>query len=74
MRFYFPLLLILIIACGPKNSEQTAESNPTHTALDSALLSENEMKYLRNIKQLTFGGNNAEAYWSFDDEMLVFQS
>lgn len=74
MRFYFPLLLILIIACAPKNSEQTAESIPTHTALDSALLSENEMKYLRNIKQLTFGGNNAEAYWSFDDEMLVFQS
>lgn len=74
MRFYFPLLLILIIACVPKNSEQTAESTPTHTALDSALLSENEMKYLRNIKQLTFGGNNAEAYWSFDDEMLVFQS
>jgi len=74
MRFYFPLLLILSIACRPKNSEQTAESTLTHTALDSALLSENEMKYLRNIKQLTFGGNNAEAYWSFDDEMLVFQS
>lgn len=29
---------------------------------------------LRNIRQLTFGGNNAEAYWSFDDESLVFQS
>ncbi len=31
-------------------------------------------KYLRNIKQLTFGGNNAEAYWSFDNKQLVFQS
>jgi len=30
--------------------------------------------HLRNIKQLTFGGNNAEAYWSFDDSKLVFQS
>ncbi|MBU1099045.1 MAG: hypothetical protein KKA84_01480 [Bacteroidetes bacterium] len=30
--------------------------------------------HLRNIKQLTFGGNNAEAYWSFDDKQLVFQS
>jgi TolB protein len=30
--------------------------------------------HLRNIKQLTFGGNNAEAYWSFDNEKLVFQS
>ncbi len=30
--------------------------------------------HLRNIKQLTFGGNNAEAYFSFDDKQLVFQS
>lgn len=31
-------------------------------------------KHIRNIRQLTFGGNNAEAYWSFDDTKLVFQS
>ncbi len=31
-------------------------------------------KHLKNIKQLTFGGNNAEAYFSFDDRQLVFQS
>jgi Tol biopolymer transport system component len=31
-------------------------------------------KHLRNIRQLTFGGNNAEAYWSFDDKQLIFQS
>ena len=30
--------------------------------------------HLRNIRQLTFGGNNAEAYWSFDDRHLSFQS
>jgi Tol biopolymer transport system component len=30
--------------------------------------------HLRNIKQLTFGNNNAEAYWSFDDKQLIFQS
>ena len=30
--------------------------------------------HLANIKQLTFGGNNAEAYWSFDNTKLVFQS
>ncbi len=33
-----------------------------------------EEKHLRNIKQLTFGGNNAEAYFSFDNKSLVFQS
>lgn len=31
-------------------------------------------KHLRNVKQLTFGGDNAEAYWSFDNTKLVFQS
>lgn len=30
--------------------------------------------HLRNIRQLTFGGNNAEAYWSFDDQQVIFQS
>lgn len=33
-----------------------------------------EEKHLKNVKQLTFGGDNAEAYWSFDNTKLVFQS
>jgi len=31
-------------------------------------------KHLTNIKQLTFGGENAEAYFSFDGKQLIFQS
>ena len=30
--------------------------------------------HLKNIKQLTFGGDNAEAYFSFDSKSLSFQS
>ena len=30
--------------------------------------------FLTNIRQLTFGGQNAEAYWSPDGRQLVFQS
>ncbi|MFN3597728.1 MAG: hypothetical protein ACK41D_10710 [Rubricoccaceae bacterium] len=30
--------------------------------------------HLRNVRQLTFGGNNAEAYWSPDGRQLIFQS
>jgi Tol biopolymer transport system component len=30
-------------------------------------------KHLRNIRQLTFGGQNAEAYFSADDKYLIFQ-
>ncbi len=31
-------------------------------------------KYLKNVKQLTFGGENAEAYFSADSKELIFQS
>ena len=37
------------------------------------LLLPNE-KHLRNIKQLTFGGENAEAYFSADGKQLILQS
>lgn len=30
-------------------------------------------KHLKNVRQLTFGGENAEAYWSFDGKRFVFQ-
>lgn len=30
-------------------------------------------KHIANVKQLTFGGDNAEAYFSYDDKNLVFQ-
>lgn len=33
-----------------------------------------EEKHLRNLRQLTFGGENAEAYFSADDRRLIFQS
>ena len=30
-------------------------------------------KHLKNVQQLTFGGDNAEAYWSFDSKWITFQ-
>jgi hypothetical protein len=32
-----------------------------------------EEKHLKNVQQLTYIGDNAEAYWSFDGSKLVFQ-
>ena len=37
-------------------------------------LSYPEEKHLTNVRQLTKNGDNAEAYWSFDDKSLVFQA
>jgi Tol biopolymer transport system component len=33
-----------------------------------------EEKHLADLKQLTFGGENAEAYWSFDGTRLSYQA
>lgn len=30
-------------------------------------------RHFKHIQQLTFGGDNAEAYWSFDSKYIIFQ-
>lgn len=45
----------------------------SQTQQDDSLLFPNENR-LKNIRQLTFGGTNAEAYFSFDEKKLIFQS
>jgi len=40
----------------------------------SSLVFAQREKHLANIKQLTFGGSNAEAYFSGDGKQLIFQS
>lgn len=37
-------------------------------------LAPGEERFLANLRQLTFGGQNAEAYWSADGSRLIFQS
>ncbi len=53
--------------------------NSANKALDSNAGRPDTLKYpqekhLKNLRQLTFGGNNAEAYFSFDNKKIVFQS
>lgn len=45
----------------------------TGSAAVDSLLDEREV-HLANLRQLTFGGQNAEAYFSPDDERLIFQA
>ncbi|MEP6514419.1 MAG: hypothetical protein ABJA79_11145, partial [Parafilimonas sp.] len=42
-----------------------------HVAADT--LHYPEEKHFKNIQQLTFGGDNAEAYWSYDSKRIIFQ-
>jgi Tol biopolymer transport system component len=44
------------------------------SAQGPAALARPEEKRLRNVRQLTFGGENAEAYFAADGKRLIFQS
>jgi len=65
--------LILILITLPLFSYLKTNSEGSYDPSKDLLRYTGET-HLRNIRQLTFGGNNAEAYWSFDDKQLIFQS
>jgi Tol biopolymer transport system component len=69
----FFLLIIILSACdqATKNSD-TGDQN-TELKPDTTIHYPQE-KHLANIRQLTKGGDNAEAYFSFNNEMIVFQA
>src|SRR5215470_6571348 len=62
-----PLRLALLLVAGIVCSISPATTQDNQLALPGE-------KHLRNIKQLTFGGENAEAYFSSDGKQLIFQS
>ena len=47
------------------NSKQVVEDSAVHYPQET---------HLMNVRQLTFGGDNAEAYFSFDNTRFVFQA
>jgi TolB protein len=69
-RFLFLCSFALLFAWQAGCAPQVAWIAPED---DSALRHPDE-KRLRNIRQLTFGGENAEAYFSADDQRIIFQS
>src|SRR5688500_20382814 len=61
----------LLSACGSGDSPDAAGTEAT-AAADSRLLPGEG--HLRNLRQLTFAGENAEAYFAFDGSKLIYQS
>jgi Tol biopolymer transport system component len=64
------LLAIATAATGIAMAQKPAEK-PAAASASLALPNE---RHLRNVRQLTFGGENAEAYFSFDGKWLSLQS
>ena len=69
-------LLLAIGSCCPPEPAKT--TTPTGTAkpepYTSKDLAQADETHLKNVRQLTFGGDNAEAYWAFGGDRLILQS
>jgi Tol biopolymer transport system component len=62
-----PLVVVVMLSFKAVNGvdKKTASTNDTILYPDE--------QHFKNIQQLTFGGDNAEAYFSFDGKWLIFQ-
>jgi len=68
------LLVIAIFCFSCKNDAPKKAKKEVELVSGKDSLIYPEEVHFKSIKQITFGGDNAEAYWSFDDKQLIFQS
>ncbi len=76
MRYLITIftLFLMISGCASDNGgDEATTTTPADSAKVSTLKNTAE-KHFKNIRQLTFGGDNAEAYWSNDGKKIVFQA
>ncbi|MBT8385592.1 MAG: PD40 domain-containing protein [Bacteroidia bacterium] len=73
MKYIYVLLFVIsITSC--KNEKAIKEDVKTIVENSNDSLIYPGEEHFKSIRQVTFGGDNAEAYWSFDDQQIVFQS
>ena len=66
---------LLLQACTPQGPESAAPAKPAQGQAEKAgSLKLEQETYFGDMSQLTFGGQNAEAYFSYDGSKLIFQS
>ena len=65
---FISIIVVAIVIMSFSGAEQIKSNNDS----TDTLLYPNETHF-RNVRQLTFGGDNAEAYFSFDGKWLIFQ-
>jgi TolB protein len=74
MKYLFIVFAGLTLAACSNNANTETASEETTTVENADSLRYPEETHLKNIRQLTFGGDNAEAYFSFAGDKLVFQA
>jgi Tol biopolymer transport system component len=73
-RAVIRVLIVLSALIGASFSPRPFAGQEPESAEPRGLLFPGEERHLANIRQLTFGGENAEAYFSADGKKLIFQS
>jgi dipeptidyl aminopeptidase/acylaminoacyl peptidase len=66
--------MALMVACGGGTEVTESTEDGYSGATKTSALNYPEETHFKSLRQLTWGGDNAEAYWSFDDKQLVFQA
>lgn len=67
------LLLALPLVVVAMLSFKTVSKEIAKAAANNDTILYPDERHFKNIQQLTFGGDNAEAYFSFDGKWLIFQ-
>src|SRR5205085_3372614 len=65
---------VILVGLGTVAGSITLHAQTANAQDASPSLALPREKHLRNVRQLTFGGENAEAYFSSDGRKLIFQS
>jgi Tol biopolymer transport system component len=68
------LVIALASCCPPESAKPQVVVKPDKPAPDVRDLAVPQETHLKNVRQLTFGGDNAEAYWSFSGQQLIYQT
>lgn len=75
MRIVILAALLAPLACSPRVPAANApDAGPLTSIKATSFPHSPDEPHLRNLKMLTHGGENAEAYWSADGKQLIFQA
>lgn len=72
MNWCWFAMALLLFGNGAAFTRYSAEAPARNAAKSDTIHFEGETHF-RNVQQLTFGGDNAEAYFSFDGSSIIYQ-
>jgi Tol biopolymer transport system component len=67
------ILFVAAASCCPPDAVKDTTPNASNKEQPKEMAMPQEV-HLKNVRQLTFGGDNAEAYWAFGGDRLILQS